>query len=96
MRKQRADEREIQKEEVKIETKMSAIEKEKEILKLKQVAVEHKLDIHIKPKENPPKKKEPEPLVETKKEPEPEPVVEAEPEMKQCFRYEGGNLMFYE
>jgi len=85
MRKQRADERKIQKEEFKIETKMTAIEKEKEILRLKQVAVENKLDIDINPKETPPKKKAP------------EPVVEAEPEMKQSFCYDtSGNLMFYE
>ena len=56
MRKQRADERKIKKEEVRIETKVPAIENEKETLRLKQVAIENKTD--------PPKKEEP---IETKK-----------------------------
>ena len=98
------DERKIKKEEVRIETKVSAIEKEKETLRLKQVVIENKTD--------PPKKEEP---IETKKEvphepskvkepeppkieePEPPKVKEIEPQIERnSFRFEGGNLMFYE
>ena len=67
---------------------MTAIEKEKEILRLKQVAVENKTD--------PPKEEEP---IETKKEEPPDPpkVKEPEPQIERnSFRFEGGNLMFYE
>ena len=105
MRKQRADERKIKKEEVRIETKVSAIEKEKETLRLKQVAIENKTDppkeeepIETKKEEppDPPKKEEP---IETKKEEPPDPpkVKEPEPQIERnSFRFEGGNLMFYE
>jgi hypothetical protein len=83
---------------------VSAIEKEKETLRLKQVVIENKTD--------PPKKEEP---IETKKEVPPEPPKVKEPEPpkieepeppkakepepqieRNSFRFEGGNLMFYE
>jgi hypothetical protein len=104
MRKQRADERKIKKEEVRIETKVSAIEKEKETLRLKQVVIENKTDppkkeepIETKKEEppEPPKVKEPEPA--KMKEPEPPKAKEPEPQIERnSFRFEGGNLMFYE
>ena len=106
------DERKIKKEEVRIETKVSAIEKEKETLRLKQVVIENKADppkkeepIETKKEEppEPPKVKEPEPAKMKEPEPpkveEPKPPKAKEPEPqieRNSFRFEGGNLMFYE
>ena len=56
IRKQKAEEKQIEREEKKIDTKLDEAEKEKEILKLKQIAVENKLDVEINKKQPKPKR----------------------------------------
>ena len=99
-RKKRAEEKQIKQGEKKIETKLTEIEKDKEILKLKQVALEQELDVEIRPKSKP--KKEPLPPRPTEPSPpqpppkEPSPPPPPAPEPASCFKMVNGNLLFYE
>jgi len=101
MRKQRAQDGKLKKEETKVQRKMTEAEEEAEVLKLKQLAHEKQLNVEIvKPKlkskkPKPPSsepKYEPEPEVEPEVEPEPEP----EPEPRKVFGYDDrGNLLYF-
>ena len=94
MRAKKADESKIKKEEIKVRAKLSDAEKDKEILALKQTAVEKELNVEIvKPKPKPKRvKSEPDPqylsTVET-------PLMK--PEIRKCLRMDPqGNLIFHE
>ena len=109
MRKLRADERKVERENTKIDTKMSEMEKQKEILKLQQIAMEQKLDVDIKPKEKakvvkpppkipePPKEETPPPSPKKEETPDPSPPPSPKKEEEQsAFQWVNGRLMYFE
>jgi hypothetical protein len=94
MRKQRAQDGKLKKEETKVQRKMTEAEEEAEVLKLKQLAHEKQLNVEIvKPKKPrpPPRKKE----VAPPEVPPPEvPAPEVPP--KKIFDYDDrGNLLYF-
>ena len=106
MRKIRAEERKVELKNDKIDNKISEMEKQKEILKLQQMALEQNLDIDIKPKGKPRPEPEPEPVKKEDTPPpspkaeEPSPVVSppASPvrDEEPDFKWVNGRLMFFE
>jgi len=104
LRKQKAEESKLKKEEDKITNKIDEIDKEKEILKLKELAVKQGLNVDIKKKPKKPPKKPYTKLVEHEEllpepdptsPPPPPPPVE-EPRPLQGLHFMGGNLMLYD
>ena len=104
IRKQRAVERQVKEESSKIDRRLTDAEKDKEILKLKQTAMELKLDVEIKKptkaKQSKPPKPKPtfkEPVEQAESEAvKPTPTVVLTKRTKAFSRDAHGNLLFYE
>lgn len=102
LRKQKAEENKLKKEEDKITNKIDEIDKEKEILKLKEMAVKQGLDVEIKKKPKKPPKKvytklaEKEELLPEPDPPPPPPVEIEEPRPLQGLQFMGGNLLLFD
>ena len=101
MRKLRAKDGQLKKEETKVQRKMTEAEEEAEVLKLKQLAHEKQLNVEIVKAKSKPKKVKPPPEPKSVPLPVPEPEVEPEPEPepevpRKVFDYDDrGNLLYF-